>query len=111
MPTSHDDEARRRYWTPYMDRMDELTEQMLAYPIEDCGEELGSIRDAMDAAGAEVAFSDTLIDDELERLFYLREGSLPHLVAADQDHAVVLRILLHTITESLHHLAATDRCE
>ena len=82
MVAVHDEEARRRYWTEYMEQMDVLVEEMLAYPQEECGEPLGSIADAMAGADAEVVFSDTLLGGEFPRVFMIREGLLPHLVAA-----------------------------
>ncbi len=85
MTARHDDEARRRYWTEYMDEMDRLVDEMLAYPHEECGEPLAPIPEAMKAAGAEVTFSDTLIGGRFPRVFAIRERLLPDLVEAALD--------------------------
>ena len=81
MTDPHDQEARRQFWARSMDRMDELLDRMVAYPCEECGEPLGSIPDAMAAAGAEVLLSETKIDGELDRIFAIRRGLLPDLAA------------------------------
>jgi len=81
MQKSSDDSARRKYWTDYMDRMDLLIDELLAYPYDDCGEPLESIADAFDAAGVEAMFSESRICDEFERIFFIRASLLPDLVA------------------------------
>jgi D-alanyl-D-alanine dipeptidase len=79
------DSVRRKYWTDYMDRMDALIDELLAYPYKECGEPLSSIADAFDAAGVEALFSDSLVCNEFERIFFIRESLLSDLVAIASD--------------------------
>ena len=81
MPNSSDESDRRKYWTEYMDRMDLLIDELLAYPYDDCGESLESIPDAFDAAGVEATFSKSRICNEFERIFFIRKSLLPDLVS------------------------------
>ena len=89
------DSARRRFWIESMDRADRLTEQMLAWPCDECGEPFGSIRDAVGAAGVEVLYADSRIGGTLDRIFHIRAGLLPHLVSAARamnDRGWILKI-------------------
>ena len=85
MTNSAAESVRRKYWTDYMNRMDALIDELLDYPCEECGERLGSIPEAIDAAGVEAMYSDSLICDEFERIFVIRENLLPDLVTIASD--------------------------
>ncbi len=90
-----DEDARRAYWTASLDAANDLMEQVIAYRYEESGEVLGSIPDAMTAAGVEVQFSDSRLADEFDRLFYIREGLLPYLINAAREmneHGWILKI-------------------
>ena len=68
-----------------MDEMDELVERCLAYPVEENGEPMRSIPEAFEAAGVETMFSDTLIDNRLQRIYYIRENLIDPLVAIARE--------------------------
>jgi len=80
-----DQETRRRFWTEHMERSYDLLQAMKRYPAEECGEGLASIPDAADAAGIEMAFSDSKIAGDLERIFFIRESLVPDLMAIARD--------------------------
>lgn len=72
-----------------------MVEELLAYPVEECGEAFGSIPEAAEAAGVEMLFSDTKIAGDLDRVYYMREGLLPDLMAigrAMNERGWVLKI-------------------
>ena len=80
----NDDIERRRFWASLMDEMEAL-ERKIAAPVEECGEPLGSIPDAMEEAKVEVLFSDTKIAGTFDRIYFIRESLLPDLVASARD--------------------------
>ena len=44
-----DEDLRRAYWTEQMDAAYAFMRRMLEYPVQDCGEPLVSLRDAVTA--------------------------------------------------------------
>lgn len=56
--------------------------RIMEYPVAECGESLRSLTEAVRAAGAEVLFSERKHVQDLDRLFYLREGLIPGFIAA-----------------------------
>ena len=84
--TPRDDEnARRRFWTEHMERSHDLLEAMARQEVRESGEGLASIPDAAAAAGVEMLFSDTRIAGDLERIFCIRAGLIPDLLAIARD--------------------------
>jgi zinc D-Ala-D-Ala dipeptidase len=55
--------------------------QMLDYPVDECGEPLVSLQEAVAAEGVAVAFSHTRIAGRHAHLFYLREGLIRDFLA------------------------------
>ncbi|MCA9173652.1 MAG: hypothetical protein KDB14_04125 [Planctomycetales bacterium] len=84
MPDSLDAE-RRRYWTEQMELGYQMVEQLLAFPVAECGEAFASIPDAAERAGIEMAFSDTKIVGDLDRVFYMRESLVDDVIAIGRD--------------------------
>ncbi len=84
-PIHTDDQQRRDYWINYMNQMDQLVVEVLAYPYEESGEPLKSIPEAFDGAGVEALFSETKIDGNLDRIYYLRENLLDSLIAIARE--------------------------
>ncbi len=82
---SADDAAKRRYWTEHMEQNYALLQAMATYPIEENLEALESIPDAAAAAGVEMAFSDTKIAGDLDRVFAIRIGLVADLIAIARD--------------------------
>lgn len=93
---SNDSEpARRAYWTEQLELGYEMVEQLLAYPVEECGEGFASLSDAASEAGVEMFFSDTKIAGDLDRVFYLRESLVSDVIAIGRemnDRGWVLKI-------------------
>ena len=72
---THDSQAARRaYWTQQMDEAYDFMQRMRDYPVEECGEPLFSMRDAVVQENLEVAFADGKIAEDLDRIFFLRVG-------------------------------------
>lgn len=86
MNDKQDDEDRRRvYWTKQMEAAFDFMDRILAYPVEECGEPLVSMREAVAAEGLTVDFSQTWIAGRHERLFYFREGLIRDFLAAARE--------------------------
>ncbi len=81
-PAPPDDDARRAYWTAQMEAAWDMMERCRRYPVADCGEPLSDLRRAAAEAKVPLAFSDTPVLDGVPRLFYLRAGLVPALLAA-----------------------------
>lgn len=68
---------RRAYWTRQLDDAYEfMFDRILPYPVIESGEPFISLRDAAASAGVDVAFSSLKHVNDLDRLFYLREGQI-----------------------------------
>ncbi len=77
--------ARRAYWAEQMEAGYELVQQILPFEVEECGEGLADIRAAAKAGDVEILFSDSKIVDDLDRIFYIREGLVDDLIAVGRD--------------------------
>ncbi len=73
----------RAYWTEQMDEAFAFMETMRRYPLEECGEPLASLRDAV--GGLDVTFSDTLINQQFPRVYFIREGLLPSFLTLARE--------------------------
>lgn len=80
MMTTTDDSARRAYWAEQMQLGYDLIQVVLPFEVRECGEGLASIPDAAEAAGVEMLFSDSKIAGDLERVFFMREGLIEHVI-------------------------------
>ena len=80
-----DQDARRQYWTQQMEEGYEFMERMLEYPVQECGETLASLPDAVAAAGVEVEFSTSKVVGDFDRIYYLREGLIDDFIAIARD--------------------------
>lgn len=91
-----DEVARRAYWTKQLEAAYTfMFESILPYPVVECGEPFISLREAAAQADVVVAFSSLKHVNDLDRLFYLREGQIPNfLVAAKKMNELgwVLRV-------------------
>jgi D-alanyl-D-alanine dipeptidase len=77
-----DERERRTYWTQQMDAAYDFMLAIQDYPVQECGEPLVSLRDAVVSSGVEVLFSDLPHVRGLPRLFFLRAGLLDDFLAA-----------------------------
>ncbi|WP_166819661.1 M15 family metallopeptidase [Thalassoroseus pseudoceratinae] len=93
--TQLNDQERRTYWTEQMELGYQMVEELMSFPVEECGEGFGSIPEAAEEAGVEIMFSNTKIAGDLDRVFFLRE-SLVHdvieITKAMNDRGWVLKI-------------------
>lgn len=90
-----DDAARRAYWAEQMELGFALVEKVLAFPVRECGEGFASLPDAAQAAGVEMLFSTSKIAGELERIFFMRESLVQHVMdlgRAMNDRGWILKI-------------------
>jgi len=78
-----DEVARRAYWTKQLEAAYSfMFESILPYPVVECGEPFGSLREAAAQADVVVAFSSLKHVNDLDRLFYLREGQISNFLGA-----------------------------
>lgn len=84
LSSAHQD-PHRVYWKAQMEEAYGFMETMLHYPVEECGEALDSLEEVAAAAKVEVEFSSTKIVNEMDRVFRLRRGLIPGLIAAARE--------------------------
>ena len=78
-----DEVARRAYWTQQLEAAYAfMFESILPYPVVECGEPFVSLREAAEQADVVVAFSSLKHVNDLDRLFYLREGQISNFLGA-----------------------------
>ena len=85
MTDTTDDAKRRAYWAEQMEAGYELVQRILPFEVEECGEGLADIHAAAEAGGVEMLFSDSKIVDDLDRIFYIREGLVDDVIAIGRD--------------------------
>jgi len=76
-----DEAARRAYWTEQLELGFEMVKQLLEFPVDECGEGLASLPEAVGRAGVEIQFSQTPIAGTLPRLFFVRESLVDSVLA------------------------------
>jgi D-alanyl-D-alanine dipeptidase len=77
------DAARRAYWTEEFEAAWHfMFEQVLPYPVAECGEPMVSLQQAAEQADVVVQFSKRPHALGLPRLFYLRDGQIPGFIGA-----------------------------
>ncbi len=85
MTMENSEEARRAYWTEQMELGYGMVEELITFPVEECGERFGSIPDAAKAAGVEMMFSDTKIAGDLDRIYFMRESLIEDVLAIGRE--------------------------
>lgn len=80
MATDKTDQKARQYWSQQLDEAHALMQRLYSMPVEECGEEMVSLRQAAADAGVEVTFSDRPHAEGRPRLFYLRTGLIPRFL-------------------------------
>lgn len=84
-PDHADQAARRAYWTEQMEQGYAMVEQLIAFPVAECGEGFASLQDLAAAAGVEMLFSTSKIAGDLDRVFFMRESLAREVVEAGRD--------------------------
>ncbi len=90
-----DDSARRAYWTEQLELGYGMVEELLTFPVEECGEGFASIPDAAEAAGVEMLFSESKIAGDLDRVFFIRESLVDDVIAIGRvmnDRGWILKV-------------------
>ena len=77
------EDLMRAYWTEKMEEAFAFMQEMRTYPIDESGEPMASLADAVD--GLEVQFSGTLINNRHPRVFFIREGLIPRFQAVARE--------------------------
>lgn len=85
MANASDDSLRRSYWADQMQAGYELIQRLLPFEVRECGEGFASIADAAGQAGIELLFSDTKLAGELNRIYFIRESLVEHVVAIGRE--------------------------
>lgn len=76
----NDDPPRREFWRQQMEAACEFMAGIRDYPVEERGEPLASLPDAVRTAGVKVEFSTSRLGGQYDRIFFLREGLVPGLI-------------------------------
>lgn len=79
------DMQRVRYYAAQMEEGYRFMEEMMRYPVKECGEPLESLPDAVRAAGLDVEFSKTKIVNDFDRIFLLRRGLIDDFLAIARE--------------------------
>lgn len=82
---NNNEDARRAYWAEQMDAATAFMRAVHDFPVDECGEPVVSLIDAVRAAGVDVRFSVKPHVRGLPRLFWLREGLLDDFLACARD--------------------------
>lgn len=80
-----DDAARRAYWAEQMELGYALIQKVLPFKVEECGEGFASIPDAAESAGIEMLFSTSKIAGNLDRVFFMRESLVKHVLDVGRE--------------------------
>lgn len=78
--TTSDDAARRAYWKEQLELGYEVVQQLIAFPVEECGERFASLTEAAADANVEMLFSTSKIAGDLDRIFVMRESLVPDVI-------------------------------
>ena len=79
------DQKRVQYYSQQMEEGYRFMQEMMRYPVSECGEPLESLVDAAEAAGVDVAFSTTPIVTGINRMFLLRCGLIADFIAIARE--------------------------
>ena len=81
-PPANADDDRKAYWIRQMNAAHDFVIAVTRQPLQECGEPLESLPEAVEAAGVEVLFSEKQHCRGLPRIFRLRKGLIPQFIAA-----------------------------
>lgn len=80
-----DDQARRAYWAEQMEQGYAMVQDLLAFPVVECGERFSSLPDTAAKAGVEMLFSTSKIAGNLDRIYFMRESLTREVVEIGRD--------------------------
>ena len=80
------EQDRRAFWIEQSEQAcDFMMKKILPYPVVESNEPFVSLREASAQAKVTVLFSDQQHVNNLDRLFYLREGQIPGFLEAAKE--------------------------
>ncbi len=79
------DQKRVHYYSQQMEEGYRFMQEMMRYPVAECGEPLESLVDAAAAAGVDVEFSCSQIVTGINRMFLLRRGLIADFLAIARE--------------------------
>lgn len=80
-----DDQARRAYWAEQMEQGYAMVQQLLAFPVEECGERFASLPDLAAEGGVDMLFSTSKIAGDLDRIYFMRESLAREVVEIGRE--------------------------
>ena len=83
--SADNDDARRAYWTTQMEAAYAFMMVVRDCPVAECGEPLVPLKPASEEAGVAVAFSQSKVARDFDRLFFLRVGLIEAFLAAARE--------------------------
>lgn len=84
---ANEDQERRSYWTEQMELGYAMVEQLMTFPVQECGEPFASIQEAAESSSVDILFSESKIAGDLDRVFFLRESLIEDLLAIASEMA------------------------
>ncbi len=81
----NDQDQRRAYWTEQLEKAHAFMQQVLIFPVQECGEKMAALEPAARAAGVKIEFSSAKHALGLDRLYYLRAGQIDGFLAAGEE--------------------------
>ncbi len=82
---TNDDQTRRAYWAEQMELGYAVVQQLITFPVEECGERFASLPDIAAEEGVEMLFSTTKIAGNLDRIYFMRESLAREVVEIGRD--------------------------
>ena len=82
---TNDDAERRAYWAEQMELGYAMVQQLITFPVNECGERFASLREVAASANVEMQFSTSKIAGDLDRVFYMRESLADDVVRIGRD--------------------------
>jgi len=79
------EDRQRAYWAEQMDQGYQFAQQLLHFPVQECGERFASLIEAAAAEHVEMEFSMTKIAGELDRVYFLRESLVNDVVRIGRE--------------------------
>lgn len=83
--SANDDPARRAYWAEQLELGYQMVEQLMAFPVRECGEGFAFIPAAAESAGVEMLFSDSKIAGDMDRVLAMRESLVDDVIAIGRE--------------------------
>ncbi|MEQ1840437.1 MAG: M15 family metallopeptidase [Verrucomicrobiales bacterium] len=80
-----DDQTRRAYWAEQMEQGYAMVQQLLAFPVEECGERFASLPELAAEGGVEMLFSTSKIAGNLDRIYFMRESLAREVVEIGRE--------------------------